>query len=126
MSKRYGRNAKRKAQAEIQQLKIDNSRLKRELEWARCREEDALTNSFRKFIDNQGLYVKMLDTAAHELSRSLAVELNKNIGKLLTFLRPDGGFFDFKIYGAEPITATKVLQTSIELKSLHFNQLLPK
>ena len=129
MSKRFGRNQKRKAREEIalrtkQMLELMQEMNKlgartRKAEWELM---NAKSDAFQKFVDEQGLYQMAVDRCAAELGRALGGKLEQHADELVDILAGGKAFMRFA-YQERPVPASiamgKIVHVHIPLQDIH-------
>lgn len=131
MSRRYGRNQKRAARAEVQRLtdlnrelietiRIEESRANR----ARIESRNAITVAFDEFVKNQHYYKMAVESCAYGLGDALAKKLNPYADELLSYIIKPDMPLNFYCSPDMEVRASRVVRLEIPLERLHFSKLV--
>lgn len=121
MSKRYGRNQKRRDRETIRQLQEQVADLTKRTRLAEYRLSDARSVAFKEFTEQAGLIKHAMTIASHELARGLGKELHPHAIKLLEASRERQPIIDFTL--ESPLSRTETILRG-EIPRLRYNVIL--
>lgn len=124
MSKRFGRNQRRRAREEIARLSSENTNLARKAQYAEWRAANARQEAFDQFVHHSAIYETAINQCSNSLGIALAEQLNEHKEKLLPMVIKEPMRFSYRIdYGVEEM---HVVEVCIPLKELRYRTIVPE